>query len=104
MLENFKKTIEELDKKVSMFIKNEDTLIEKKSNIPYINSRLVVYLITPVLLLVIFIFSKPSFIMNNEIVDNVVVSSKLDFIKMIIIIIIITIPVNFFLHKKLLTE
>lgn len=104
MLENFGKTIEELEKKVSMFTKNEDTLIEKKSNIPYINSRLAVYLIIPILLLVIFMFSKPSFIMNNEIVDNVVVSSKLDFIKMIIIIIIITIPVNFFLHKKLLTE
>jgi hypothetical protein len=101
MLDNIGKTIEELDKKVSLFTKNEDTLLEKKFNIPYINSSLIVYFIAPILLLVIFMFSKPSFVMRDEVVDDVLIS-KIDFVKMIIIIIIVSIPVNFFIYKKLL--
>lgn len=104
MLDNMGTIIAELDKKVSLFTKNEDTLLEKKFNIPYINSTLIVYLTAPILLLVIFMFSKPSFVMKDEIVDDVVISSKIDFGKMIMIIIIISIPVNFLIYKKFLTQ
>tara|TARA_Y100000389_G_scaffold199179_1_gene237083 strand:+ start:842 stop:1156 length:315 start_codon:yes stop_codon:yes gene_type:complete len=104
MLDNIGKTIADLDQKVNAFTKNEDLLIEKKSNIPVFNTKLIVYFVTPIILLVIFMFSKPSFIMKDEIVDNVVISSKFDFVKMTIIIIIISIPSNFFIHKKFIKE
>jgi hypothetical protein len=104
MLDNIGKTIADLDQKVNAFTKNEDLLIEKKSNIPAFNTKLIVYFVIPIILLVIFMFSKPSFIMKDEIVDNVVISSKIDFIKMTIIIIIISLPSNFFIHKKFIKE
>jgi len=104
MLDNIGKTIADLDQKVNAFTKNEDLLIEKKSNIPAFNTKLIVYFVIPIILLVIFMFSKPSFIMKDEIVDNVVISSKIDFVKMTIIIIIISLPSNFFIHKKFIKE
>lgn len=105
MIENIETTIANLDKKVSMFTKNEDKLIEKKSNIININSSLLIYLITPILLLVIFIFSKPSFIIKEEVVDNVVVdSNKINISKMLIIIIVVSLPINFFLYKKFMSK
>lgn len=104
MLDNIGKTIAELDQKVNAFTKNEVLLIEKKSNIPAFNTKLIVYFVIPIILLVVFIFSKPTFIMKDEIVDSVVISSKIDFVKMTIIIIIISLPSNFFIHKKFIKE
>lgn len=105
MIENIETTIANLDKKVSMFTKNEDKLIEKPSNIININSSMLVYLITPILLLVIFMFSKPSFIIKEEVVDNVAIdSNKINISKMLIIIIVVSLPINFFLYKKFMSK
>ena len=105
MIENIETTIAKLDKKVSMFTKNEDTLLEKKSNFININSSMLVYVITPILLLVIFMFSKPSFIIQEEVVDNVVIdNNKINITKMLVIIIVISIPINFLLYKKFMSK
>ena len=105
MIENIETAIANLDKKVSMFTKNEDKLIEKQSNTININSSILVYLITPILLLVIFMFSKPSFIIKEEVVDNVVIdSNKINISKMLIIIIVVSLPINFFLYKKFMSK
>ena len=105
MIENIETTIAKLDKKVSMFTKNEDTLLEKKSNFININYSMLVYIITPILLFVIFIFSKPSFIIQEEIVDNVVIdNNKINTTKMLVIIIVISIPINFLLYKKFMSK
>jgi|MGYP000173193890 hypothetical protein len=105
MIENIETTIAKLDKKVSMFTKNEDTLLEKKSNFININSSMLVYVIAPILLLVIFMFSKPSFIIQEEVVDNVVIdNNKINITKMLVIIIVISIPINFLLYKKFMSK
>jgi ABC-type bacteriocin/lantibiotic exporter with double-glycine peptidase domain len=104
MIENIETTIAKLDKKVSMFTKNEDTLLEKKSNFININSSMLVYVIAPILLLVIFMFSKPSFIIQEEVVDNVVINNKINTTKMLVIIIVISIPINFLLYKKFMSK
>ena len=105
MIENIETTIAKLDKKVSMFTKNEDTLLEKKSNFININSSMLVYVIAPILLLVIFMFSKPSFIIQEEEVDNVVIdNNKINITKMLVIIIVISIPINFLLYKKFMSK
>jgi hypothetical protein len=105
MIENIETTIAKLDKKVSMFTKNEDTLLEKKSNFININSSMLVYIIAPILLLVIFMFSKPSFIIQEEVVDNVVIdNNKINITKMLVIIIVISIPINFLLYKKFMSK
>lgn len=105
MIENIETTIAKLDKKVSMFTKNEDTLLEKKSNFININSSMLVYVIAPILLLVIFMFSKPSFIIQEEVVENVVIdNNKINITKMLVIIIVISIPINFLLYKKFINN
>lgn len=104
MIENIETTIAKLDKKVSMFTKNEDTLLEKKSNFININSSMLVYVIAPILLLVIFMFSKPSFIIQEEVVDNLVINNKINTTKMLVIIIVISIPINFLLYKKFMSK
>jgi hypothetical protein len=105
MIENIETTIAKLDKKVSIFTKNEDTLLEKKSNFININSSMLVYVIAPILLLVIFMFSKPSFIIQEEVVENVVIdNNKINITKMLVIIIVISIPINFLLYKKFMSK
>ena len=92
----------ELDKKVCHFIKQPSKLVafSYKSLLPDINSKIIVYTIAPVILLIIFIMTKPSFIMTDIIVDGVIVDSKLNVSKMIFITIVVACIIDIYIYNR----
>jgi hypothetical protein len=102
MLEDMDNILTELDKKVCHFIKQPSkiTTFSYNSLLPDINSKIIVYTIAPVVLLIIFITTKPSFIMSDIIVEGVIVDSKLNISKMVFITIIVAGIIDIYIYNR----
>jgi len=108
MVDDMEKTLLELDKKVSQITNSEKSLSMgvnisseniSKSYLPKINSNIIIYMLPPIIFLVVFIITKPSFIMNPIIVEGSTVDYKLNIKKMFIITIVLSLIIDFFIYK-----
>lgn len=92
------KTLEELNIKVSKFIKPKSTIRSNSQNKNIINSTLLIYIIAPIIISFILIFFKPSLIMSSENNEGIV-NSKINYKKMLCVIIIISVIINLCIYK-----
>jgi hypothetical protein len=104
MSEDMDKTLDELDKKVNEFVKPTTSSLMAipqtiSKNWLNFDSKIVVYAIAPTILFILFMFTKPSFVMKNVVVQGTVVDSKLDISKVIGFTVFLSIIIDYFIYK-----
>lgn len=106
MTETIEHTINNLEKKVSSFIKSENKILNmnRYSNIISLNSPILLYIICPIVLLIIIIFIKPEFLKKDIIENNLTIDRRLDWIKILVLIVIISTIVNYLIYTKFLKK
>lgn len=106
MTETLEQTINNLEKKVSSFIKPENKILNmnKSSNLISLNSPILLYIICPIVLLIIIIFSKPEFLKKDIIENNLTIDRRLDWIKILVLIVIISGIINYLVYIKFLKK
>jgi hypothetical protein len=106
MTETIEHTINNLEKKVSSFIKSENKILNmnRYSNLISLNSPILLYIICPIVLLIIIIFIKPEFLKKDIIENNLTIDRRLDWIKILVLIVIISTIVNYLIYTKFLKK
>lgn len=102
MPDELNQTISNLEKKVSMFSKNDDKILQNTQNtILNVNSPILFYLIAPIILIIVFIISKPSFVTKSVLINDTY-ETRLDFFKIIVITLIVSVIINIVIYTKFL--
>jgi hypothetical protein len=106
MTETIEHTINNLEKKVSSFIKSENKILNmnRYSNLISLNSPILLYIICPIVLLIIIIFIKPEFLKKDIIENNLTIDRRLDWTKILVLIVIISTIVNYLIYTKFLKK
>tara|TARA_B100000497_G_scaffold66139_1_gene74788 strand:+ start:23 stop:337 length:315 start_codon:yes stop_codon:yes gene_type:complete len=104
MLTNINDKIAELNKKVNSFSSNNSKINSGNNFSKIYKSKFLLYFIAPILLLIIFITTKPSFVSKKYLLENNKIAIKLDFTKIFMIVIVISLIINFFIYKKIITK
>ena len=102
MPDELNQTISNLEKKVNMFSKSDDKILQNTQNtILNVNSPILFYLIAPIILIIVFIISKPSFVTKSVLINDTY-ETKLDFFKIIVITLIVSVIINIVIYTKFL--